>query len=90
VRIGLFPSLGDHPVARFWEAGLSMTISSDDPPLMGTTLTDELRHVVRLAGLRREDLAELQRRAARVAFLPSAERLELEARIDAWVRAGSD
>ncbi|HEV2005457.1 MAG TPA: adenosine deaminase [Candidatus Limnocylindrales bacterium] len=84
VQIGLFPSLEAHPVRRFWEAGVNMTISSDDPHLMGTTLTDELRHVARLAGLTRDGLAELQRRAARAAFLPAAERLALEARIDAW------
>ncbi len=89
VRIGLFPSLEAHPVRRFWEAGVNMTISSDDPPLMGTTLTDELRHVVRLAHLTRADLGELQRRAARSAFLPVPERLALDARIDAWAAAGS-
>lgn len=90
VKIGLFPSLEAHPVRRFWEAGVNMSISSDDPPLMGTTLTDELRHVVRLVGLSREDLAELQRRAARTAFLPAPERLALEALIDAWAAAGAD
>ncbi len=90
VQIGLFPSLEAHPVARFWEAGVNMTISSDDPWLMGARLTDELRSVVRLAGLSRADLAELQRRAAQSAFLASAERLALEAHIDAWAAAGSD
>ena len=62
VALGLFPSLETHPVAAYWRAGVNMTISSDDPPFMRTTLTDELRHVVRLAGLTRNDLAELQRR----------------------------
>lgn len=84
VRIGLFPSLEAHPVVRFWKAGVNMTISSDDPHLMGTSLTQELRHVVRLAGLSAADLAELQRRAARVAFLPGSDRRALEARVDAW------
>lgn len=84
VQIGLFPSLEEHPVARFWEAGVNMTISSDDPHLMGTSLTQELAHVVRLAGLGAADLAELQRRTARVAFLPGPDRRALEARVDAW------
>jgi adenosine deaminase len=89
VMIGLFPSLEAHPVRDLWEAGVNLTISSDDPPIMGVTLIDELRHVVRLAGLTRADLAELQRRAARAAFLPQDERLGLVARIDAWEDAGS-
>ena len=85
VAVGLFPSLEEHPVAAFWKAGVNFTISSDDPPFMRTTLTDELRHVVGLAGLTRDDLAELQRRAARAAFAPAATKAELLATIDAWV-----
>ena len=84
VSVGLFPSLNEHPLVAFWRAGVNMTISSDDPPFMGTTLTDELRHVVRLAGLSRDDLGELQRRAARAAFAPAATRAALLAQIDAW------
>lgn len=85
VRLGLFPSLEAHPVAAFWRAGVSMTISSDDPAFLHTTLTDELRHVVRLAGLSRDDLAELQRRAARHSFASPEVKAELLSEIEAWV-----
>jgi len=84
VAIGLFRSLEDHPVAAFWRAGVNMTISSDDPPFFRTTLVDELRHVVRLADLSRDDLAELQRRAARASFAPQDVKADLVARIDRW------
>ncbi len=84
VRIGLFPSLEAHPVAAFWRAGMNITVSSDDPPIFGTTLTDELRHVVELASLRRADLAELQRRAARHSFAAPAVKAALLGEIDAW------
>jgi aminodeoxyfutalosine deaminase len=87
VRIGLFPSLEAHPVAAFWRAGVNMTISSDDPPFFDTTLTDELRHVVRLAGLTRDDLATLQRRAADVSFADAVTRAAVRAEIDAWASA---
>ncbi len=88
VQIGLFPSLEAHPFAAFWRAGVNMTISSDDPPFMNTTLTDELRHVVRIAGLSRNDLADLQRRAARNSFAAPDVQAEIIAAIDAWVAAG--
>ncbi len=88
VNIGLFPSLEAHPVAEFWRAGVEMTISSDDPPFFGTTLTESLRHVVRLADLSRDDLAELQRRGARHSFASDAVKAELLAEIDAWARPG--
>jgi adenosine deaminase len=87
VGVGEFPSLEAHPMVAFWRAGVNMTISSDDPPFFGTTLTDELRHLVRLGGLTRDDLAVLQRRAAEAAFTDPATRAALHARIDAWADA---
>ena len=57
VAIGEFASLEAHPMTEFWRRGVEMTISSDDPPFFGTTLNDELRHLVRIAGLERDDLA---------------------------------
>jgi adenosine deaminase len=85
VGTGAFPPLEAHPVAAFWRAGVNLTISSDDSPFVNTTLNDELRHIVRLAGLTREDLAELQRRAARAAFASPEVKAELLGEVDAWV-----
>lgn len=87
VGLGEFPSLEAHPMVPFWRAGVNMTISSDDPPFFGTTLTDELRHLVRLGGLSRDDLATLQRRAADASFAEAATRTALRAEIDAWASA---
>jgi adenosine deaminase len=87
IAIGLYPSLDAHPVAALWRAGVAITISSDDPPFFRTTLTDELRHVVRLAGLTREDLATLQRTAARHSFAAPQLRATVLAEIDAWAHA---
>jgi aminodeoxyfutalosine deaminase len=84
VAIGEYPSLEAHPMAEFWRRGVEMTISSDDPPFFATTLTDELRHLVRIAGLSRDDLTELQRRAARHAFGPPENRDAVVREIDAW------
>jgi adenosine deaminase len=84
VGTGLFPSLEAHPVAAFWRAGMNITISSDDPPFFATSLTDELRHVVRLAGLSRSALAELQRRAARNSFASEAAKTRMLAAIAEW------
>ena len=88
ISIGLFPSWEAHPVRTYWERGANMTISSDDPPFFGTTLTDELRNIVRVAGLTRDDLGELQRRAARNSFASPELKAQLIAEIDAWAAAG--
>jgi adenosine deaminase len=84
VGIGLFPSLEAHPVAEFWHHNIDFSISADDPPFFHTTLIDELRHVVDLAGLSRRGLAELQRRAARNSFASRDEKAELLSAIHDW------
>ena len=88
VAVGLYPSLEEHPVATLWDAGVEMTISSDDPPFFGTTLSDELRHIVRIAGLGRDDLATLQRRAATHSFAAPDVRAALVAEIGEWAGPG--
>ncbi|MFN8221203.1 MAG: adenosine deaminase [Fimbriimonadales bacterium] len=41
VRLGVVDSLERHPLPRLIEAGLNVTVNSDDPPMFSTTLTDE-------------------------------------------------
>jgi adenosine deaminase len=89
VAIGEYPSLEEHPMGPFWRAGVRMTISSDDPPFFRTSLTTELAHLVRVAGLDRADLATLQRRTARAAFADAATKDMLVAAIDAWETSGA-
>jgi adenosine deaminase len=84
VGIGLFPSLEAHPVAEFWRHNLEFSISADDPPFFHTTLVDELRHVVELAGLSPNGLRELQRRAARNSFATPAQKATLLGAIERW------
>lgn len=93
VRLGLVPSLDEHPFPELWRAGVNATVNSDDPAFFATSLRDELRHVARLAHLGRSGLAELQRRAAHAAFAPADIRGRLLAAIDRWAlddREGGD
>lgn len=41
VLLGVAPSLAEHPLPKLIEAGLIVTINSDDPPMFNTTLTEE-------------------------------------------------
>ena len=50
-RIGLRPDYG-----RIAEAGVPLTVSSDDPAMVGTTLTSELDLAEKQLGLSRERL----------------------------------
>jgi aminodeoxyfutalosine deaminase len=80
VSLGIFESLEEHPFPDMWRAGANVTINSDDPPFFTTTLAQELSRAAHLAELTGDDLLELQRRAARSAFVPPDERKRLEER----------
>jgi adenosine deaminase len=61
-----------HPVRALFEAGIPITISSDDPTFFHTTLADEYAHLLAL-GFTDTDVLELVRNGFRYAFLPEAE-----------------
>jgi adenosine deaminase len=78
VRLGLVPSLADHPLRTLLDAGVPVTVNSDDPILLGTDLTRELQAVQADLGLSMGEIAALIRHAARAVFLPPEERGALE------------
>jgi aminodeoxyfutalosine deaminase len=84
VTLGIIDSLDVHPIVALRDAGVAITVNSDDPPFFSTTLTDELVHAVRLLELGRAGLVELQRRAIDSSYAPPATRARIHAELDAW------
>ncbi|MEU4568785.1 adenosine deaminase [Micromonospora sp. NPDC023956] len=85
LRTRAVPSLDAHPLRRLVEAGVLVTINSDDPPMFGTTLNDEYAVAARLLGLDAAGVAGLARDAVTAAFLPEGEKRRLTAEIDAYL-----
>jgi aminodeoxyfutalosine deaminase len=85
VRTRAVPSLAEHPLPAMVEAGLLVTINSDDPPMFGTTLNDEYAVAARLLRYGREGVAQLARNAVTAAFLPDADRARIVAEIDEYL-----
>lgn len=85
VTLGIIESLEEHPIVRLRDAGIAITVNSDDPPFFSTTLTDELAHAVRLLGLDELRLAALQRRAIDASYAPPTVRQQVHAELDAWL-----
>jgi aminodeoxyfutalosine deaminase len=84
VRTRAVASLDEHPLPRFVEAGVLVTINSDDPPMFGTTLNDEYAVAARLLGLGPDGVTALARDAVTAAFLEPGEKARLTAEIDAY------
>ncbi len=72
-----------HPLRRLWQAGINLSLGTDDPALFGATLCGELSWAERSAGWTRADTVRSQILAARSSLLPKAARDHLGRRIDA-------
>lgn len=59
LALAAVPSLDAHPLPQMLEAGVTVTLGSDDPPLFSTDLLTEYEHAWELAGLDEERLAVL-------------------------------
>jgi aminodeoxyfutalosine deaminase len=81
------PSLAEHPLPRLVEAGLLVTINSDDPPMFSTDLNNEYLIAAQLIGLDRPGLAELARAAVTASFAPEEVRRLVLGEIDSYLSA---
>ena len=63
------PSIESHPLRRMTEAGLLVTLNSDDPPMFGTSLSHEYLVAGRDLGFSPAELAGLAASGVRACFL---------------------
>jgi adenosine deaminase len=77
VDSGVVPDLDHHPLPRLLDAGLLVTVNTDDPSLSAITLGEEYRRCVRDIGLMPSDLRAMIGVAARAAFLPEPRKAQL-------------
>jgi aminodeoxyfutalosine deaminase len=84
LRTRAVPSLAEHPLAAMVEAGLLVTVNSDDPPMFGTTLNNEYAVAADLLGCGRDGLVALAKNAVTASFLPDPDRGRILAEIDEY------
>jgi aminodeoxyfutalosine deaminase len=83
VRTGVCPSLAEHPVRRYFDAGLLITLNSDDPAFFGSDVANEylLAHTVH--GFTRDELRQVASNSIRTSFLPDEKKSLWLSRIEA-------
>lgn len=77
-------SLEEHPIRAFRDAGVPVTVNSDDPPMFNTTLNREYEVAAGLLGLDRPGVADLARAAVRASFAGREVRQRVLGEIDAY------
>lgn len=89
VATGAVPSLAEHPLPRLVEAGVLVTVASDDPPMFGTDLATEYAVAARLLDLDAAGVAALAKNAVTASFLEAPAKARLCGEIDAYLAAWS-
>ncbi len=80
-------SFEDHPLPRFMQEGLRVTINTDNRLISGTDSTHELEVVAKTFGLGLEEIVDLVVAGFKSAFLPLAERIKLLEEVFTQLRA---
>ena len=70
VALGAVESLAAHPLPRLLEAGVTVTLGSDDPPLFSTDLLQEYEHAWHLCGLDEAGVVGLADNSLAESFAP--------------------
>jgi aminodeoxyfutalosine deaminase len=79
-------SLDEHPITAFRDAGVPITVNSDDPSMFGTSLNQEYEIAARLLGLDAVGIADLARAAVGASFAPEDLKVSLLDEIDEYAR----
>lgn len=82
VRTGVCPSFAGHPLRRYFDAGLLVTLNSDDPAFFGSDLAGEFLLAHTQQGFTRDELRQLAANSIRASFLPDSAKTEWLTRID--------
>jgi adenosine deaminase len=82
VALGLFPSYEDHPLGALREAGVRVTLGSDDPPYFGCSIGSEYAVAQERLGFEEGQLLETTRLAVGAGFAEDALKDALLARLD--------
>lgn len=68
VRLGVYPSLAEHPLRRLMAAGVPVTVNSDNPTMFGVTLYDEVAMLSTQHGLDDGAISEVVANGFRFGF----------------------
>lgn len=82
LRTGACAELQEHPVRKFFDNGLMITLNTDDPAMFQTSLNREYEIAQQEFNFSEEHLRELARNSIEASFLPVEKKLKFLSQID--------
>ncbi len=77
VTLGVYPTWQAHPVETLRERGVTVTVSTDDPPFFHTTMTREYEELNRAFGWDEDAFRDLAKTSANAAFCDDATKAKI-------------
>jgi adenosine deaminase len=85
VKLGVFPSLGQHNLKRLLNAGLLVTINSDDPAYFGGYIGENYIAAQQALDLSREDIERIAANSFKASFLPNEAKRTLLDELESFI-----
>src|SRR6266567_3597430 len=82
VRTGVCSSFADHPLRRYFDAGLLVTLNSDDPAFFGSDIANEYLLAHTIQRFTRAELRRLASNSIEASYLPEAEKAKWRSQIE--------
>ena len=90
VVLGVYPSYEEHPLPALRDAGVKLTLGSDDPPYFGASVEGEYAVCQERMGFSEDDLRAITRTAIEAAFCDGELKAALHRRLQTPRRVGED
>jgi adenosine deaminase len=84
VRLGLYPSYAAHPIELLRQHGIAVSVGTDDPELLETTLVEEYAHMVETFEWDDDVLRAVARTSIEASFAPPEIKRDLVAKLAVW------
>ncbi len=82
VTLGVYENLAAHPIKALRDAGVKVTVSTDDPPFFHTTMADEFNNLADEFGWQEEDFKDLNGVALEAAFCDEVTRARVKEKLE--------
>jgi adenosine deaminase len=79
VRTGVVKAYAEHPVRRYFERGVALSINTDDPKMFGNSLAEEFKLLVEQKGFTAADLQRLLLGSIEMSWMPARQKAEMAA-----------
>lgn len=87
IRLNIYPTMRQHPLRELDESGVKVTINSDDPSIIGSSLCDEYSIVAEKFGYTMNDLVRFAKNSIQASYATVESKTRYLLEIDQWEKS---